>query len=324
MKTKDTNVFWGLVLVVLGIVFLLNELNVIVLGNLSNVIWAFIFGVMAAFFLITYFLKERKEWGWLFPATIFTGIALVIGLEGTHIGRILSAAPVLLGIAVPFAVKYFSDPRSKQWALIPTWALTVIAGVILLDRYMNGNLVGALVLYSIALPFLYVYLTDKTRQWALIPFAATSVIGTIPLLGLFLSGAWFDVVVVSIMAVPFFVVYFWTKKSWWTLIPAGVFTSIALGLLIERIFNIPFPTGIFFVGLGLTFGILWLLREKYTTDWAKFPAGGLLLIALLVFLTESRNSLVGPITLVVAGLVILVFSYIQRSRKAQNRKNKYT
>ncbi len=316
MKTKDINVFWGLVLVVLGIVFLLNELNVIVLGNLSNVIWAFIFGVMAAFFLITYFLKERKEWGWLFPATIFTGIALVIGLEGTHIGRILSAAPVLLGIAVPFAVKYFSDPRSKQWALIPTWALTVIAGVILLDRYMNGNLVGALVLYSIALPFLYVYLTDKTRQWALIPFAATSVIGTIPLLGLFLSGAWFDVVVVSIMAVPFFVVYFWTKKSWWTLVPAGVFTSIALGLLIEQLFQVGFPAEIFLGGLGLTFGSLWMMREKYSTDWAKYPSLSLLGVAGIVLVTEETTSLVGPLVLVVVGLVILVFSYIQRSRES--------
>jgi hypothetical protein len=181
---------------------------------------------------------------------------------------------------------------------------------------MNGNLVGALVLYSIALPFLYVYLTDKTRQWALIPFAATSVIGTIPLLGLFLSGAWFDVVVVSIMAVPFFVVYFWTKKSWWTLVPAGVFTSIALGLLIEQLFQVGFPAEIFLGGLGLTFGSLWMMREKYSTDWAKYPSLSLLGVAGIVLVTEETTSLVGPLVLVVVGLVILVFSYIQRSRKS--------
>jgi len=317
MKTKDINVFWGLVLVVLGIVFLLNELNVIVLGNLSNVIWAFIFGVMAAFFLITYFLKERKEWGWLFPATIFTGIALVIGLEGTHIGRILSAAPVLLGVAVPFAVAYFQDPQKKQWALIPAWVMTVLTVVVLFERFLTGNLVGAIVLYSIALPFLYIYLIDKTRQWALIPLTALVVVGTIPLFAEFLSGAFFDIVVIALLALPFYGVYFWSKKLWWALIPAGVFTSIALVMLIGKVFHFPFSGGLFLGGLALTFGALWFMRDRCPTDWAKYPAGILLGVAMLVFMTESATSLVGPITLVVTGLAILIFNYVQQLRKKE-------
>ena len=318
MKTKSVNIFWGIVLVGLGILFLLNEMEMIELQNLSDLVWTLIFGVIAAFFFITYFLKNKQEWGWLFPATICTGIALVIGLDGTGIGRMLSGAPIMLGIAAPFLVAYLSDPRSKQWALIPTWVLTVIAGVILLERYMNGNLVGALVLYSIALPFLYAYLTDKSRQWALIPFTVLSVIGTIPLLGLFVSGAWFDVVVVSILAVPFFAVYFWSKKNWWALIPAGVFTSIALGLFIEQLFHVEFPAEIFLGGLGLTFGILWLLREKYSTDWAKYPSLALLGVAGIVLVTEETTSLVGPVVLVVVGIAILVVSLLQRSRKSEN------
>lgn len=315
MKSRSVNIFWGIVLIALGSVFLLNEWGVIQLYGWSNLIWALVFGVAAAFFLTTYLLKNGQEWGWLFPATILAGIALLIGLEGTRLGHVLSATPVLLGVAAPFMVAYFRDPESKRWALIPSWVFFVVSAIVLFERYLNGNLMGALVLYSIALPFLYVYVTDRSRQWALIPFIALAVVGTIPLLGIFVSGAWFDVAVVLLMAIPFFVVYFWAKKNWWALIPAGVFASIAVGLLIERIFHVPFPAGIFLGGLGLTFGALWLLREKYFTDWAKYPALVLLGIAAIVLLTEEATSLVGPIVLVVVGLAVLIISLLKRSGK---------
>jgi hypothetical protein len=315
MKTKIVNIFWGIVLIVIGALFLLNELGVIMLYNASALFWALAFGAGSLFFLATYFLKSGKEWGWLFPATIFAGIALIIGFDGTRLGRILDGAPVLLGVAIPFAVAYFQDPQKKQWALIPAWVMTVLTLIILFERFLTGNLVGAIVLYSIALPFLYVYLTDKTRQWALIPFTAMVVVGTIPLLAEFLSGAFFDIVVVALLALPFYGVYFWAKKNWWAIIPAGVFTSIAVGLLINRVFRVPFPAGLFLGGLGLTFGVLWLLREKYATDWAKYPAAALLITALIVFLTTSRTSLVGPIVLVLAGAAVLIAGYIQSSRK---------
>ncbi len=321
MKSKIVNIFWGILLIGVGALFLVNELGIINLNYASDLFWALAFGMVSALFLTTYFLKDGKEWGLLFPTTVCAGIALIIGLNHTHVGEILGGAPVLLGIAIPFLVAYIKDPQTKQWALIPSWVMVFSILVILFERFINGNIMGALVLYSIALPFLYVYLTDKTRQWALIPFTALATVGIIPLLEVFLSGAVLNIVVVSILALPFYGVYFWSKKNWWAFIPAGVFTSIALCLLIERIFHVPFPTGIFFIGLGLTFGILWLIREKDTTEWAKFPAGGLLLIALMIFLTESRNSLVGPITLVVAGLAVLAFNFVYHSKeKADSEK----
>lgn len=315
MKTKIVNIFWGIVLIVIGALFLLNELGIIVLHNDSTLFWALAFGAGSAFFLTTYILKNGKEWGWLFPAAIFAGIALVIGLDGTYLGRILNGAPVLLGVAIPFAVAYFQDPQKKQWALIPAWVMTVLTLVVLFERFLSGNLVGAFVLYSIAIPFLYVYLTDKTRQWALIPLTVLVVVGTIPLLAEFITGAFFDTVVVALLALPFYGVYFLAKKNWWAIIPAGVFTSIALVMLIEKVFRIPFLGGLFLGGLALTFGILWFMRDKYSTDWAKYPAGILLGVALIVFMTESVTSLVGPITLVVAGVAVLAFNYFQQARK---------
>ncbi len=315
MKTKIVNIFWGIVLIVIGGLFLLNELGIIYLNNTSNLFWALAFGTLAVFFLTTYFLREKKEWGWLFPVSISAGIALVIGLDGTQLGEALNGSPILFGIAVPFAVAFIHDTQKNQWALIPAWVMIVLTLVVLFADFMSGNLVGALVLYGIAVPFLYIYLADKTRQWALIPLTALVVVGTIPLFAEFLSGAFFDIVVIALLALPFYGAYFWSKKLWWALIPAGVFTSIALVMLIEKVFHIPFSGGLFLGGLALTFGALWFMRERCPTDWAKYPAGILLGVAMLVFMTESATSLVGPITLVVAGLVVLVISYIQRSRK---------
>lgn len=325
MQKKIMNLFWGAVLIALGVIFLLRELGIIYFLNMSHMVWALVFAVLSAIFLATYFLSERKSWGLLFPVTVLAGIAIVIGLDGTRLGQILSGAPILFAIAVPFLVAFFENRETRQWALIPAWAMTVLTMLVLFGRYLNGNLVGALVLYSIALPFLLVYIKDHARNWALIPFLALMVVGTIPLLGMFVWGAYFDIAVVVLMAIPFFVVYFWSKKNWWALIPAGVFTSIAVSFILSEWLRIPFPSELFLAGLGLTFGVLWLMREQYSTDWAKFPALALFGVAVLVLFTSSSTDLVGPIVLVVMGAALLLGSIYDPSRRAdsldQSEKN---
>ena len=80
------------------------------------------------------------------------------------------------------------------------------------------------------------------------------------------------------LALPFFVVYVVSKKSWWALIPAGAFTSIAviivLPFLVPDEHNTQFGlySGVLFLGLAITFGILWLRRKSQPTDWASYPA----------------------------------------------------
>ncbi len=306
MKTKVVNIFWSVILIGAGLIFLLRELGYVDFDFVSNLTWTLLFAAVAAFFWSTYVMRETREWGWLFPAAIFSGIALVTGLEGTALGRALSGAPILAGVALPFFVAYAGDPRTRQWALIPAWVLTVLSVIVLVERYVSGNLIGAVVLYSIALPFLVVYLQDRSHRWALIPFAVLSVVGTIPLLEMFISGDLFSVLVVLLLATPFYVVFFWSRENWWALIPAGVFTSIALPLAAEAITGISFPAEILLGGMGLTFGLLWLLRSDQPTDWAKFPAFGLFTAAAAVFFAENRADIIGPLMLVAAGVIILL------------------
>jgi hypothetical protein len=312
MKSKVMDIFWSIVLIAAGIVFLLRELGFIYFDTLSNTVWALIFAMLAAFFWLTYLLKGTAAWGWLFPAAIFSGIALVIGLEGTAVGEALSGAPILAAVALPFLAAYISDPKTRQWALIPAWVLSVLTVVVLVERFVSGELIGSLVLYSIALPFLVVFLQDRTRRWALIPFAVMAVVGTFPLLDMLISGDLLAVLVMLLLALPFFVVFFSTKNNWWALIPAGVFSSIALPLAVEALTGIPFPAGLLLAGMGLTFGLLWTMRASQPTAWAMFPAIGLLIAAGIVFFVESPSDIIGPLLLVVVGVVILLGSVIRK------------
>ena len=312
MKSKVMDIFWSVVLIAAGIVFLLRELGFIYLDTLSGAVWALIFAALAAFFWLTYFLKGAAAWGWLFPATIFTAIALIIGLEGTALGDALSGAPILAAVALPFLAAFASDPKTRPWALIPAWVMSVLTVVVLVERFVSGELIGSLVLYSIALPFLAVYLYDRTRRWALIPFAVLAVVGTFPLLDLLISGDFLAVLVMLLLALPFYVVFFLNKGNWWALIPAGVFSSIALPLGIEALLGISFPAGLLLAGMGLTFGALWMMRSQQPTAWAMYPAIGLFIAAGIVFFVESSSDIIGPIVLVAVGVVILLGSVFRK------------
>ena len=322
MKKKWLSILWGIILIVSGVLFMLNNIGILDFQYWSNSTWVLIFGAVAVLFLVTYLLQGVRNWGWLFPATVSAGIALVIGLNDTALGRLMGGAPILAAIAVPFLVAFFTDTQKNKWALIPAWVMTVITAIIFLADKGDGNLVGALVLYSIGLPFLVVYLTDKNRKWALIPFGVMTAIGTIPLLQTFIQGPVFDLLTVAIFAVAFIIVFLYSRKSWWALIPAGVFSSITLGLAITEIFRVPFPAEVFLAGLGLTFGVLWFMRSKYPTDWAKIPAVVLLVIAMIVILSRHLTDLFGPIVLITVGAFVLILNYFVNGKKKDESEKK--
>lgn len=315
MKKKWLSIFWGIILIAAGVLFMLNNMGILNFQYWLNTTWALIFGAVAVLFLITYLLQGVRNWGWLFPVTISAGIALVIGLNDTVLGRQIGGAPILAAVALPFLIAFFTDSQKNKWALIPAWVMTVITAIVFLADKGNGNLVGALVLYSTGLPFLVVYLTDKNRKWALIPFGVMTAIGTIPLLQAFVKGPAFDLLAVAVFAVAFIIVYVYSRKNWWALIPAGVFSSITLGLAITEIFRVPFPAEVFLAGMGLTFGVLWFMRSKYPTDWAKIPAVVLLVIAMVVILSRHLTDLFGPVVLITAGAFVLILNYLKNGKK---------
>ena len=262
------------------------------------------------------FALNRKAWGLLIPAWVLTVLAFIT-LTAEMVNGSLIGALFLYAVALPFLIVYLMN-RACRWALIPAWVMFILGTITLLSEHVDGNLVGALFLYAVALPFLIVYLMNRARRWALIPAAAIAVVGTIPLLASVIGGDWIGAAIMLLFSAPFFYVFFRWQENWWALIPAGVFASIGLVVVLSMLFpqNQPifegFLNGVLFLGFGLTFGALWLMRATRPTAWARFPAIALLVASLVAFFSGGNSNIFWAVALLFAGIVLVAYSFLRR------------
>jgi hypothetical protein len=137
-------------------------------------------------------------------------------------------------IALPFIVVFLFNTKENWWALIPSWVLLSIAGMIfLLDQgLLRDGLVPLYVLSSIGLPFLLVFFLNRENWWALIPAWVMLTIGVMVFLidARFLNDLAIPAYVMFAVAIPFVVAYLFNRRqNRWALIPAGITGVIGLG-----------------------------------------------------------------------------------------------
>ena len=274
--------------------------------------------ILAAIALPFYvgFAMHRQNWGLLIPAWVMSILTVITLMADQVVGTWIGAL-FLLSAALPFLIVYLAN-RTRSWALIPAWTLLILGLVTLFADRVNGNLVGAFFLYAVAVPFLVVWLLNRSRRWALVPAAVLGVLGTFPLLSLLLTGDIAGAVGMFLFALPFFVVYFRWNQAWWAFIPAGIFASIGVVVVFsmfvpgnQDIWN-GILTGVLLLGMGLTFGFLWLRRASLPTDWAKYPALGLLVASLLAFILGKNFQDWWAIVLLAVGVLLIVTSLIPK------------
>jgi hypothetical protein len=303
------------ILILVGGLFLAQNLGY--MEELPFNTWVIIFSVLSLLFFATYFVNGVREFGWLFPAFIFAGVAVTLGLINAGVESGAVGAPVLIGVAAPFVVVYFLNRRENWWALIPAWVLTMVALFVLISDRIPGELIGAFIMLAIGLPFLVVYLVNREHWWALIPAGVMLAIAAIILISSQASGQFVAPLIMFAIALPFFVVYLRSGDNWWALIPAGVMASIGVTLLLSgfevfNLENVGVWNGLILLGIALTFGVLWLQRNRQPTGWAKYVAGIALLGSVLAFVLGSGMDLFWPLLLIAGGVVILFFSLRRR------------
>ena len=309
MKVKRMNLIWGIVLILAGGLFLVQNLGWF--GDISPSIWTMIFGFISLLFFVTYFVNGIKEWGWLFPACIFAGIAttlfmVTIGVEDPYLG-----APVLIGVGLPFLAAFLIDRRENWWALIPMWVMAVLTIIVFIVDRVAGEVIGSLFLWAVGLPFLVAYLTDRSRKWALIPAFVLLAVGVVPLLVLQASENLVGAFVLLTISLPFWVIFIFRSENWWALIPAGIMTTLGVVALLSGEAGLlsgmdRWIGGIFFIGIGATFGVLWLRRDKASTGWAIYPAA--ILLALGVFsmiFGEGMQEYIFAVAIIALGVWII-------------------
>ncbi len=258
MKRSWSTMVIGLVLVLMGGLFLLQ--NIGWLPEIGLQIWSGIFLGAGLVFLIMFLVTGMRQWGWLFPASIMAGLAAVILITETRFGGArsgeLAGATFMASVSLPFWLVFLFDMQKNRWALIPGWVTAVLTGIILMANQVQGEILGAAVLLSVALPFLVVYLLDKQRTWALIPAGILFALGLISFL-------------------------------------AGVFEIANLD---ER-----FIAAMSYLVLALPFVVLWTMRDRLRSDWAKYPAVGLLVLSLLSLFLGDRMGIVWAVMLMLVG-----------------------
>lgn len=197
--------------------------------------------------------------------------------------------------------------------------LLVLVGVFTLLETLSivkgaSGLVGALLFAAGGAAFLYFFMTHRDQWWAIIPgfvllgLAAVIAIETLPLRD---TGPISGGVFLGSIGLAFWVIYLLKRDFWWALIPGGVLITLALVAALSNVVTGNASGGIFFLGLGATFGgIYFLPTVEGRQKWAAIPALILGAIGLLMILGSMVNlNYVFPVALILAGAYFLLRAF---------------
>ncbi len=125
MNLNRWSLFWGVLLIGGGALALLDQLGYI--EDLSPTLWIFVFAAISLMGFVSYALSGWRQWGWLFPAGVFGGLALVITMAVNDVDSAAVASPLFFGLLIPFIAAYLTDRTRNWWALIPGGVMLFLA-----------------------------------------------------------------------------------------------------------------------------------------------------------------------------------------------------
>jgi hypothetical protein len=172
MKWPILRVLWGLLLILAGILFLLNTIGTIAIGDYQ---WAIILTIGGLAFL-SVFLADRTQWWALFPSFgLLIGGAIIFieyafpGLRGD-----IGGAIALGGIGLAFLLIFLTNFKN-WWALIPAGVLLSLMAMFLLGFESGGVfLIGLGITFGV---LGFVPTEHGRMRWAFIPAIVLILVG---------------------------------------------------------------------------------------------------------------------------------------------------
>jgi len=308
MNLNKSSLFWGILLIFGGGVALAQQLGY--MDQLPESAWMWVFALVSLVALVSYLTSGLRQWGWLFPAGVFGGLAIVIGLAVSGYESAAMASPLFFGLLIPFTAAYLTDRTSNWWALIPGGIMLFLAMVLLLVDNVGGEWIGTMFLFLIGLVFFIVYMNDRSRWWALLVAYILFVLSLAPAMASFGgdTAAYYGAIFLFAVALPFFVVYFRTEDNWWAIIPAGSLTALALvaAAAVSGWINGDTQGGYttaFLMGcVAVTFAVVWLRNAQ---PWAKGVTIVLAVLTVASVFLAAYTEIFWPVALILSGAYLL-------------------
>jgi hypothetical protein len=193
--------------------------------------------------------------------------------------------------------------------------LLIIVGILLLLQNIGifvgvVALIWTLIFAAGGAIFLYMFLTTRANWWAIIPGLALLGIAALialdefwPQVGEVLGGTIF----LGGIGLSFWIIYLTKREHWWAVIPGGVMFTLALVTIASYVLGGGWAGGLFFVGLGLTFVLLYFVpTPQGRMKWALIPAAVLVAMGVLITaVTTGSLAFLGGAILILAGLYLL-------------------
>ncbi len=172
MNQRNHRLVWGVILIGIGVLLLLQTLNLF--HFVWGLLWAVLFAAGGAAFLVT-FLARRDNWWAVIPAFALMAIASLIslGILFPQVSGRLGGMLFLSVIGLSFWLVYARD-RQQWWAIIPGGVLMTLALIAGISNILPGIETGSVFFGGLALTFLMVYLLPSPQGrmgWAMIPAA---------------------------------------------------------------------------------------------------------------------------------------------------------
>jgi len=308
MNVNKSSLFWGILLIGGGGLALARQFGY--LDQLPDSIWMWIFAFVSVVAFISYALSGFRDWGWLFPAGVFGGLAAVIGFAVSGYDNPAMASPLFFGLLLPFAAAYLADRKNNWWALIPGGIMLFLAMVLLLVDNVGGEWIGTMFLFLIGLTFFVVYMNNRSRWWALLVAYIMFVLSLAPAMASFGgdTAAYYGAIFLFAVALPFFVVYFRTEDNWWAIIPAGSLTALALVAAaavagwINGDTQGGYTTAFLMGAVAVTFAVVWL---RDGMQWAKGVTVVLAVLTVASVFLAAYTEIFWPVALIISGAYLL-------------------
>jgi hypothetical protein len=196
MRIFGSRIVWGLLLIVGGLLFLLENLSIL---SISGLFWAILF-VLAGLAFLSTFYSDRAAWWAIIPGVVLLGLGVFIFLDQLAPGfsDVVGGAIFLGTISLAFWLVYLAN-RTNWWAIIPAGVMATLALVAGLSETVPGMEVGGIFFIGMGLTFALLGVLPDHRvnlRWAFIPA------GILLVFGILLTAAavnWFNYVWPALM-----------------------------------------------------------------------------------------------------------------------------